>query len=555
MVIGRILFITLIFFQASHLMAQPLAGTLTVGGVSPDYQSLNDAVADLNVKGADPGGVTFSIREGDYAESLLITAKGSGSGKIRFVSEQSDADKVKISFAGASDVIRLRGATFIELEHLKISYTGTGSNSAIELSDNTDDLTVKNCIIEGAKVNSTAFAAAAIFADENLPENDCERISILENIIRFGSYGIALSMSAGKPAGLKISNNRIEDFYGSGIYLSSYGNLQITNNRVSTVQSGNSSCKGIQLDDCDGAHQLTGNYVLTRENGRLGYGLYFEGSSSVAGQEILVANNSVQVSNTSSISYGIYQSNNSNWYLYHSNTVYVSGGTSVSSNCYNTFNAADDTWLINNIFMNASTATGNSAGLVINIANQSGLAGAGNNCYFSSGAGTPFRARFGTTYNLFSEFTAASGEQNGLNIDPQMQFIDGVGWKASNPLLAGAGADTSLFLSDIEGNLRVRPTTIGAHEFQLITGHKQPAESSLQLFYAQQQLVLRSDIKVSFIMITDLSGRLIHKALIAAEGNELRIPFIPPAQGIYLVSVFFGNQSRSFKIPVVTPAN
>ncbi len=43
-----------------------LMGIKTIGGLSPDYTTFNDAVDDLILKGVGTGGVTFHVREGNY---------------------------------------------------------------------------------------------------------------------------------------------------------------------------------------------------------------------------------------------------------------------------------------------------------------------------------------------------------------------------------------------------------------------------------------------------------------------------------------------------------
>lgn len=547
-----VLFLCLSIFFLSALQAQPLAGDYTIGGNSPDYSNFQAAVADLNTRGVDAAGVEFSVRDGIYEEAVLIKARGTSEGPIRFISESEDANAVQIKFGGSADVLRIQESSFIEFEHIKISHTGLGSSSAIEISVNSDDITIKNCIIEGQAIKSTEYAGATIYAISNTSENDCERLTIENNIVRNGTYGICIIMSQQKPEGLLVSENKIENFYGAGVLLTKLSKVVVDYNTIHTNQTGNSSAKGIELDECTGRSQITGNYIYTTEEGRLGIGLNFGSSSSTSGNEIIVANNSVQVQNKNSLCYGISQSNNSNWYLFHSNTVFVSGGTSSGNTCYNTFNAAHDTWLINNIFVNGSEASGASANKTVYIANATALAGAKNNCYYTLQSGAPFRGTFGTAYTTFNAFVAATGEINGINLNPEMLFVDGKGWKASNMALAGVGVDTSLFDEDIDGKNRLVPTSIGAHELQVVTSVipvKQ--KEDIQVFYSNGYLTISSEQTSIKLFIYDLSGKKIYSTAIhKAKHEKALLPFVPDNKGIYLVNMVTSTGCNSWKVPV-----
>ena len=107
--------------------AGPLAGVYTIGGVSPDFPSIDSAVQALIDCGISAA-VTFNIRDGNYNEQVTIPAitGSSGTNWITFQSESGDSTAVTIGIASSSSglsdnyIIEFDGVTNITFRQLGI---------------------------------------------------------------------------------------------------------------------------------------------------------------------------------------------------------------------------------------------------------------------------------------------------------------------------------------------------------------------------------------------------------------------------------------------------
>ncbi len=118
-----------------------LNGDYTIGGTSPDYATINDAVTALTNDGIS-GPVTFNIRTGVYNEQVEIGAiSGAGStSRITFQSETNSNNDVTITYAptGSSDnyTFKLDAAEYITFQFLTLETTGTsGYNHVVEMTN------------------------------------------------------------------------------------------------------------------------------------------------------------------------------------------------------------------------------------------------------------------------------------------------------------------------------------------------------------------------------------------------------------------------------------
>ena len=65
------IFITYFFIILPQITFGQLNGTKTIGGTSPDYITISDAVNDLHKNGVN-GPLIFNIRDGVYNEQVFI---------------------------------------------------------------------------------------------------------------------------------------------------------------------------------------------------------------------------------------------------------------------------------------------------------------------------------------------------------------------------------------------------------------------------------------------------------------------------------------------------
>ena len=81
----------------------PLSGTYTIGGLTPDFVSINSAITALDSNGVN-GSVIFNIRDGIYNEGLKINSipGASSINTITFQSESHDSSLVELNFTATS---------------------------------------------------------------------------------------------------------------------------------------------------------------------------------------------------------------------------------------------------------------------------------------------------------------------------------------------------------------------------------------------------------------------------------------------------------------------
>jgi hypothetical protein len=526
-------------FGTLNSFSQALSGTYTIGGASPDFPSLANAVNNLNSDGVGDGGVEFLIREGTYELAFTITAVGSPDRPIVFRSENNDASLVNITTVVNDDVITIDGAAYVTFEYLSISVVGSSAYSAFEIQDGANHININNCLINGSSGNLTAYAGSCIYASENVLATNCSDIVISDNTFIGGAYAMSFDMVNAVSDSIVFMNNFCINQYAGGLFMRDLYAPEVIGNSISTNQDGNVGYTGIGWNNCDGPGKIIGNYVFATDNGRLNYGIELNSSAGETGNPITIANNSIQVQNENSICYGLAQSNNCNNYRIFQNTLFISGGSSNGNAAYQTFTFEPDTDFFNNILITSSEGGTNRC---VYIANSSGINFIDYNVYWTSNAGSNFTGYFGgSAYNDLNSFVAETGETYSLSMDPMMEFVIGVGWKASNELLMNTGLFINDYSSDIDGNIRTDPPSIGAHEIgQISTSLIQKNTSEIKSYVSENELIVFLSNEISHIKslrLYDMSGKLIDVTVNGSNHNSISISVSNIARGCYVLII------------------
>ncbi|GEM_PF-5386889 len=160
----------LLLFPTSGMIFAGLTGSYTIGGINPDYATINDAVSDLILTGVS-GPVTFNIRPGTYVEHIYITnvSGTSTANTVIFRSETQNAHDVSITYAGSSSerysTIHLDGAHDVAFQHLTVRTTCVDSYAnAIYIDCSSYNIALHDNYIYASLNNPTyAFSNNAIF--------------------------------------------------------------------------------------------------------------------------------------------------------------------------------------------------------------------------------------------------------------------------------------------------------------------------------------------------------------------------------------------------------
>ncbi|WP_217694761.1 HYR domain-containing protein [Algoriphagus marinus] len=222
----------------------------------------------------------------------------------------------------------------------------------------------------------------------------------------------------------------------------------ITDNDVILLGSSSSSSDGFFIDEVEGAFRFTGNRI----EGANQYGLYMTSCTATAGSPALIANNQIH---SKAGSYSVYFVSNQYQGFYHNN-INTTGG---AQGIYYFGSGGAGNKIKNNIFKS-------NTGYAVNVANSTGLDEMDYNDFFTSGV---YLGRWGTSNatDLNSWKSLSGKDANSLNVDPQ--FISNTDLLAQSPSLTEAGVDLTSFVStDIDGNPRTAPVSIGANEFAIV---------------------------------------------------------------------------------------
>ncbi|WP_116108682.1 MopE-related protein [Lewinella sp. IMCC34191] len=396
----------------------PLSGTYTIGASgSRNFVSFGAAVAAMRTNGL-AGAVTFEVASGTYEEQVVLPdiSGGSASNTITFESASGNAEDVVLTYAATQSdsnyVLRLTNASDVRLRHLTLEATGTSYNRVLEIANRAD-----NIILEGNKLQVSTSNASYPVLDVNATLGS--NIQILDNDVSGGYYGISFqgTSSQEQPTGTVIRGNRIEDFRGYGLQTQRLLGGEITDNRI----IGRSSF--------------------------VSYGMSLNSSDGTASSPLLVANNFISLPGGGS--YAVLISGSDYLNFYH-NSVNLAGSGSYGFYLSSSPNAR----VKNNIFR-AGT------GYAVYLNSLTGLDMDYNDLY----AEGTYLAYYNNTHvtDLAAWQTASGQDANSLSVDPQ--FVSETDLHAQNLALSEAGVALSEITTDIDGEDRGDPPSIGADEF------------------------------------------------------------------------------------------
>jgi hypothetical protein len=522
----RLLLMPLLVIAAySSALAQPLNGTYTIGGTTPNYPDMAAAVAALNTNGIS-GDVIFNIRLGTYTTNNQVTINNftnAGGNRVTFQSETGSKADVSLSANGTSTnnfVIRLNGASNVTFRNLTIINPNTSFGRVIEFVGAASRDSIYNCDLSGGVTTTSSENLAVIFANALTGTNNV----IHNNVIWNGSYGISFKGTSATTttSGHVISNNQIGTSYNFGINIAFATNTSVRNNTINKTGAGifvglrsescgtgfefleniitgatwsTASSTGIQVVTgngmtvnrntinvasssvaINGIHALTTtqNCRIINNNVRLndGTGGTATGIWDATGTNNQYINNVVYVRNTTATSYALHVGSSINCKFYN-NTLQIRDGGNNAAAIQITTAGANDT------FRNNFIAAIGGNGIPVIRSNANAIS-TDYNCYIGiSGLALMRITTPLTLYTSIPNLRAAtpSMERNSLSILPALApYIDPMTNLEPNPsvntcwFLNGRGIHIPGNNTDINGNPRAVLRTqgvpdIGAYEF------------------------------------------------------------------------------------------
>ncbi|MEI6765154.1 MAG: right-handed parallel beta-helix repeat-containing protein [Bacteroidota bacterium] len=421
-----------------------MSGIYTVGGTTPNYSTINDALNAIYTYGIC-GPVTFNLRNGTYNSQVYISNINGTSAvnTVTFQSESGDSTQVILAGGDYPGFVYLNGGNYINFK--KITIKNTSSYSAVYINSNSTNISISNCILDGYPYTTSTQAALI-----NIPGSSTN-LTFSRNVFKNGSYGIYWSGS--NNTGLLIQNNRFESQYYRGIGLSSLKAPVVTGNFFTSTTNSQSDYMAINMSYCIENMRIDKNVITMPYYGYYAIQLnYCYGTSALHG---LTANNFVSMTGTYfSEGYGI-NSYGSTWQDIVFNNVNIKRATSSSSRAFFQNAGGSDVRLYNNIFKAIS-------GYASYISETYAISAMDYNDYYCPNGIVGY---WNGNRTALSDWQSASvKDSNSFNLNPA--FTTDTNLHVQQTLLDNKGKVFSGITTDIDGQTRsVSTPDIGADEF------------------------------------------------------------------------------------------
>lgn len=413
--------------------AQPLSGTYTIGGTTPNYPTIT-AAANALVSNGINGPVTFNIRNGTYNETVGInTVTGSSAtNTVTFQSESGDSSLVIIASTGSP--FTLYNTSYFTFSKLTLRTTSTTASSGIALSDG-HHFTIKNCFLTRPTGHPAPAGVSASDVDSFLTIKNCRITNLGEGIFCYKG-------SPPYTENVLIEHNNFSA-NGDAIYLSQVGSSTIRYNNC--ISGDGLIALNVTIDEL--------HHNLFQAGARAAV---FQSCSGTPTNWAKIYNNTFASNNTSQITNTCVALSGFDYGEFYNNSVYYNA----TYNYQAAFQAGnlDTVRIYNNIFMNAGA--GYAYWLQTNIY---GLWSDNNVIYTngtqisSNGVTTPsqFQALYNTDYNS-------------LFVNPQ--YVSPLtNLRPTNPLIDGLAVPTSWVTDDFTGTPRhPQYPDPGAYEFSVV---------------------------------------------------------------------------------------
>jgi len=434
------------------------AGTYTVGGVSPDFATLEDVKLKLVTCGIS-GPVTFNIRPGTYYTNIAFgkTLGGSSVNTVTISSEGNNpANVVVLDTTNSLATFLLDSVSNFRVQNITLKKTSKLNNKLVWLRGKNVDIQFTNNIFEGLDTNLTLDNFALVYSLKGASEKD-SLIVFNGNTFKNGSIGLYMvALTASPSYNVAIQNNTFLNQAYKGLHLSYINKYTVVNNSIRQSLNSTQSFCGLYIYYCKEGQSISANKVLST---KLNCGLYLNYSK---GNPLLVSNNFFAANGatasgvvTAATGIYVYASDSINMFY---NTVNLTGIDSVSSRA---------------LYL--------SQGTVINVRNNNLANNVKGFAYAINTVPTNFLSNFNNIYssgayigsyastpvlNIATWKTTSTKDTNSLSVNPS--FLTWDDFHTFEVGLNGQAQPLASVTTDIENGLRNATTPdIGCDEFNV----------------------------------------------------------------------------------------
>ncbi|MFZ1728589.1 MAG: hypothetical protein WAV84_00555, partial [Bacteroidota bacterium] len=445
-----------------------LNGTYTIGS-GGNYASFTAAVSALSSSGVS-GPVTFTVIAGTYTEQIAIYSIAGASAVNTITFDGIDASTRILQYSVSSaygSVVTFNGGDYIKFKNLTVTSTNASYGYCFLFTNQASYNEISDCVIS-VPANTTSSYHIPICASSTSSYSSTGNWGdfnlIQDNIINSGYYCIrwnGYSGSVSYAKGNKFIGNTVQDFYYYGMYLYYCNSLEVKNNTVRQRTTGTFTTSGgysMYIYYPGDGPQIIGNYSYGRYQPFYCYRVNYYTSSISA--RALIANNMIVGDGTSSM-YGLYV-----YYPRYADVVYNSVNlNNTTSTCYGIYQYGEsgsyDVKFANN-FINY-----NGNGTFYGIYNyySSAFTQFDYNAFWRTGAGGEYWYWNGTSYGSFASMKASvSGyHQNSLWGSPY--WVSKTDLHSRSHVGYQAGIPVSVVTDDFDGDARGLNPCIGADEY------------------------------------------------------------------------------------------
>ncbi len=442
----------------------PLSGTYTVGSdLSDNFSTITDAVDSLESDGVN-GAVVIQIDSGLFVEQIEIGAIPGASSSNTITFKGAGVTKTTVRYSPTTSnrtIFSLSNASHLIFDSLKVQAVGT-YGICFNLRNNTDTITIKNCLMVLSNSGSTAkgHGVANYAANDGTGSSTVDNITIQDNEIIRGYESVRIIGNSSASNTLLITRNRFTSFGYAGVNASGTVDAEISYNYAQTAVS--SARFAINMWPTGHSISIIGNNVHVSSNVNHTRVIQVASAPGAGGsswsQEILVANNMVIYDGSYANNMtGIY-TKHVNYIKFYNNTVHMEKGS--GAKCL-WLDALSNTGAIDVKNNNLSSVTN---GQVFRVHNLVSTTTNYNNFYNTSGLVINWK---GTNYSTLSSYNNATSQgANSVSIDPKFLGPTDLHIDTTNVTFNGRGTPVSAVTVDIDGDTRnATNPDIGADEF------------------------------------------------------------------------------------------
>lgn len=403
----------------------PLSGTYTVDTTvvisATNFHTMEDFVFQLNNCGVN-GAVVLNVSSDVGVEQepwdINTIAGASMTNTVTINGNGLTLNKKSSS----NHFVRLSGASYLTIDNVNFMNQTTSAVFGIQMKDSCHHIMITNNTFDLGQ--STSTASGGIIASNSTTSatsggSNAGFVSITNNEIIGGYYGISLYGGTPKLTGCTVSNNEIHDFYQYGIlFRNSDSNIVENNDIYRNNRTSYTSFYGIRI----GVSTRTivrGNKV--HDSGVGSYTCYpieMQGAPNTGTQESLVYNNQIYNMQSTSTTYAMLFSNTTVRYIkvYHNSVILDAGGSGTKRGIY--FNTNSDSNTVqNNMIVISGDGTGTKIGYYLKSGSSPLVSD--NNVVHVSGSGTLRFGYDGSNRTTLSDWqTATSLDANSYESDP-----------------------------------------------------------------------------------------------------------------------------------------